>query len=164
MLVPVITTAEAIPHGLRSIVMLPAAYVLSVIGLIYVGHSAMRVWQHKWMVKIYWSVAILYFATLGFTAYEQYFVYAKNSNENYYAFRSDLTKVSDYLIKNNDKPHTYLVLDNFSMQTVDYLTANQSRPYVVVYPANAYKLHLSAGDKVVFTHSTLADYQKFSQY
>ena len=50
------------------------------------------------------------------------------------------------------------------MQTVDYLTANQSRPYVVVDPANAYKLHLSAGDKVVFTHSTLADYQKFSQY
>ena len=55
-------------------------------------------------------------------AYANYFIYAANSPENFYAFRSDLTVVSDYLKQHGSRDNTYLVLDKFSLQTVDYLT------------------------------------------
>lgn len=161
MLVPEILTNEGIPHGLRSIGIVPAAYALSAIGLVYFAHLVLRVWHRQWMEKVYWLVAILFFATLTFTSYEQYFVYARNSSDNYYAFRSDLTKVSDYLNQNPDKEHTYLVLDGFSVQTVDYLTAERNHPYVVVDPANSDRLHLRKGDTVIFTNSTIADFLRF---
>ncbi len=164
MLVPVITTAEGIPHGLRSIGMLPATYILSALGLVYFGRWANKLWHYRWMEKLYWLVAILYLATIGFTAYTQYFVYAKNSSENYYAFRGDLSVVSDYLNANPDKEHNYLVLDLFSEQTVQYLTAKTNHPYIIVDPENSYKLYVQPGDKVIFTHTTLFDTQKFNQY
>jgi hypothetical protein len=49
-------------------------------------------------------------------------MYAANSPENFYAFRSDLPEVSAYLKKHGSRVNTYLVLDKFSLQTVDYLT------------------------------------------
>lgn len=163
MLLPVITTAEGIPHGLRSIGMLPAAYALSGIGLVYFAKLVLKVWHHRWMEKLYWLVAILYFATLTTVSYQQYFVYAYNHPENFYAFRSDLSAVSKYLNENPDKERTFLVIDLFSVQTVDYLTAPSGNPYHIVDPQHSWKLHLRKGDKVIFPASTLFDIKKFAQ-
>ncbi len=161
MLVPVITTAEGIPHGLRSIGTVPATYILAAIGLLYFAHLTMKVWHYGWMEKLYWGVAALYFAVLIVVAYSQYFVYAKNSSENYYSFRADLSVVSDYLNAHPQKEKNFLVLDLFSEQTPQFLTESTNRPYIIVDPANSYKLHLQSGDRVIFTHSTLFDITKF---
>jgi 4-amino-4-deoxy-L-arabinose transferase-like glycosyltransferase len=162
MLVPVVTTAEGIPHGLRSIGMLPTAYILAAVGVDYFIKLTMRIWHYRWMEKIYYGVAVLFCVVMVLTSYFQYFIYAYNSPENFEAFRSDLSTVSSYINSSNlDKGRTYLVLDLFSLQTVDYLTTETNQPYIVVDPANAYKLRLSQGDKVIFTNSTLYDSVSF---
>lgn len=130
-LIPVITTAEGIPHGLRSIGTIPAVFIITAYGIYTTGHF---VWR---MVKNYphgsprlelalqrsLQVLVVCFAiALPVQTYANYFVYAANSPENFYAFRSDLTVVSDYLKQHGSRDNTYLVLDKFSLQTVDYFT------------------------------------------
>ncbi len=164
MLVPVVATAEGIPHGLRSIGAIPYVFIISAVGIMYMVEKFLKLWHYKWMEIIYWLAAAAFLFTLAFTTYTSYFIYAYNNPDNFYAFRSDLSTVSDYLNSRPDKAHTYLVLDLFSLQTVDYLTTITNNPYIVVDPANSYKLHIHAGDKIVFTQSTLFDTIKFQQY
>ncbi|GAC1412325.1 MAG: hypothetical protein NVSMB66_1040 [Candidatus Doudnabacteria bacterium] len=163
MLLPVITTAEGIPHGLRSIGIVPAAYILSAIGLIYFAERALRVWHHLWMEKVYGFVAICYFATLIFVSYTTYFVFAANSQQNYYAFRGDLSTVSDYINQHPDKEKNLLVIDLFSVQTVEFLTAAANHPYIIIDPANSYKLHLQKGQRIIFSASTFFDTKRFNE-
>ncbi len=130
-LLPVITTAEGIPHGLRAIGTIPAVFIITAYGLHTVGsfvwhvvtkhpHGSPRMER---AVQISLQVlAVCFFIGMPIQTYAHYFIGAANSPENYFAFRSDLTVVSDYLKKHGDRNTTYLVLDKFSVQTVDYLT------------------------------------------
>ncbi|MEK7161725.1 MAG: hypothetical protein AAB729_03485, partial [Patescibacteria group bacterium] len=116
-------------------------------------------------------------------AYFLYFVYAANSPENFYYFRSDLTPVIKYLVDRcqqsvisggtSTKNSTYLVVDKFSVQTPDYLTSDPKGnfnspcnvPYTQVDPENSWELqNLKPGDEVVFTQSSVFDTKKFKQY
>lgn len=163
MLLPVITTAEGIPHGLRSLGMLPAAYAIAGISLVYFARAVLKVWHPLWMEKLYLIVAIIFFAALALTTYSQYFVYAYNEPENFDAFRSDLTTVSKYLNEHPNKDKIFLVLDTFSVQTVDYLTTDTGNKYQKVDPKDSPKIHLKKGDIAVFTLSTMYDASKFLQ-
>lgn len=186
MLVPVVTTAEGIPHGLRSIGTIPAVFIMSAWGLYYAAHYVRKVhnyvynnwrgldcWQYRVTTKALALVVFIYFGSLVLQTHLLYFGYAYNSPENFYAFRSDLTPVSDYLKQYGDKKNTYLVLDTFSVQTVEYLTsvdaanpenpANQ--PYKQVDPEDSWKLQgLKKGDQIIFTQSSIFDIKKFKQY
>lgn len=130
-LLPVITTAEGIPHGLRAIGTIPVVFIISAYGM-YVAASF--VWH---VVTTYphgsprmerllqlglQAVLVLFLIGLPVQTYANYFILAANSPENFYAFRSDLTTVSQYLKEYGNRNTTYLVLDKFSVQTVDYLT------------------------------------------
>jgi hypothetical protein len=115
--------------------------------------------------------------------YFLYFVYAANSPEYFYSFRADLTPVSQYLVQRCDdslaagtgstKNSTFLVLDSYSQQSVDYLTSDPkgnfsqpcNQPYQVIDPASSWQLPtIQPGQAVVFTESTLFDTRKFTQY
>ena len=160
MLVPEVTTAEGIPHGLRLIGVIPAIFIMA-----------------AWGVDKFWQVASSYIsnrqAKFAVTAvfllcifvynFYLYFGVAANSSEYYYAFRSDLTTVSDYLNQRNLKAKTYLSLDKFSVQTVDYFTTATGNPYTLLDPANTYQVRLKSGDEVVFTQSTIFDSKRFRQ-
>lgn len=198
MLMPVITTAEGIPHGLRSIGVIPPVFIISAWALyefaliVYKLHK--KIWERvcfhykdpQWikdnhftpprmrMVNLGLKLVVVVFI-LGLTsqAYFLYFVYAANSPENFYYFRSDLTPVSEYLVKRCDKAHTYLILDKFSVQTTDYLTSNWhgnfsdpcNVPYKQVDPENSWELkNLTPADEIVFTQSSMFDTKKFKQY
>lgn len=131
MLLPVITTAEGIPHGLRSIGMIPAVFIISALGM----YTA---WQALWTIvaRIHtnyprglrsvqlslYILAIAILLALPIQTYALYFIGAYNDPANFYSFRSDLTVVSDYLNHYGNRNATYLILDKFSIQTVDYLT------------------------------------------
>jgi hypothetical protein len=100
-------------------------------------------------------------------------MYGGSSPENFYAFRSDLTVVSDYLKNYGNKNNTYLVLDTYSLQTVDYETTvsgknpsdPRNQPYVQVDPERVWQLtKLKQGDQIVFTQSSVFDTKKFIQY
>jgi 4-amino-4-deoxy-L-arabinose transferase-like glycosyltransferase len=157
MLVPSITTAEGIPHGLRSIGTMPWVYIITAVTMFEFAKRVLLLWHPQWMEKLYALVVVLFFATLAFTAYTQYFVYAYNSPENFEAFRSDLTTVSNYLNAHPDKRHNFLVLDGFSEMTVDYLTTTSNNSYVIVDPQDSAKLNLQKGDRVIFAQSSLGD-------
>lgn len=183
MLVPVVTTAEGIPHGLRAIGTIPVVFIMAAVGLMWVMHYAgkvvMKFWpmlsdtQHKILNFAFNLKTIAFIAALILQTYFLYFVYAANSPENFYAFRSDLTPVSQYLIDHGNKTDTYLVLDKFSVQTVDYITAvdgahpdnPKNQPYQQVDPEDSWKLaDLQPGDRIVFTQSSIFDIKKFKQY
>ncbi len=183
MLIPVITTAEGIPHGLRAIGTIPFVFIISAIGLMWVMGYASKVvnkfWpylsetQHKILNFAFNLKTIAFIIALVLQSFFLYFVYAANSPENFYAFRSDLTPVSEYLKEFGNKTNTYLVLDKFSIQTVDYFTTvdakhptnPENQPYTQVDPEDSWKLdHLKANDKIVFTQSSIFDIKKFKEY
>ncbi len=183
MLIPVVTTAEGIPHGLRSIGMIPPVFIMAAAGLMFSYDFFKKFVDRYWNFIAEWKRSILSFSfktlTVAFVlaiilqTYFLYFVYAANSPENFYAFRSDLTVVSEYLKANGHKGTTYLILDKFSIQTPDYLTmidgahpenpANQ--PYTQIDPENSWQLSgLHKGDEIIFTQSSIFDIKKFKQY
>ena len=182
MLIPVITTAEGIPHGLRSIGTIPVVFIIASFGLYWAVERAHEITNWYWAKLAPWKQQFILFlktlmiasfvAALSAQAYINYFVYAANSPEYFYAFRSDLTEVSNYLNEHGSKTNTYLVLDKFSIQTVDYMTFidgpnpadPKNNPYQQVDPENVWQLTgLKPGDKIVFTQSSLFDIKKFKE-
>ena len=159
MLVPEVTTAEGIPHGLRLICVMPAIFI-------------MAAWSVNWLwekLKNYAGphsrtvVAVLFLSFIFIYNFVLYFGVAASSPEYYYAFRSDLTTVSNYLNERSIPNATYLSLDKFSVQTVEYLTTEYGNPYILLDPANTYQVKLRPGDVVVFTMSTLYDRIRFRE-
>lgn len=159
MLVPEITTAEGIPHGLRLVGVIPSIFILAAWGVDWLW---LRIKKYKYLLPqtkyvypgIFLSAVLVYNFLL-------YFGVAANSPDYYYAFRSDLTTVSKYLNQRNRKSQTYLVLDKFSVQTTDYLTTKVQNPYVLVEPGDAARIRLKNGDQVIFTMSSLGSRPNF---
>jgi hypothetical protein len=217
MMLPVATTAEGIPHGLRGIGIIPPLFIISALALyefgawIYAQHR--RIWEKCWchpsmsewetaqkgavahdvvhphfnrfkfITALLKVVVICFCLALILQTYFLYFVYAYNSPENFYYFRSDLTPVSQYLLdhcnnsvtagKGSTRDATFLVLDGFSIQTTDYLTSNRygrfddpcNVPYHQVDPEHAWMMpKILPGQQVVFTQSSMFDTKKFKQY
>ncbi|MBX4205104.1 MAG: glycosyltransferase family 39 protein [Candidatus Doudnabacteria bacterium] len=160
MIVPEITTAEGIPHGLRLIGVIPPIFILG-------AWSVNKVWT--WLKKLFpsnqsqWAFAAAFLGIILIYNYYLVFQIAAKSPNDYYAFRSDLTDVSKYLNERSNKSQTYLVLDTFSVQTVDYFTTTTNNPYILEDPAQSYKVNLKKNDQVVFTMSSLFDSIKFCQ-
>ena len=198
MLLPVVATAEGIPHGLRGVGVIPAVFIISAWALSEFVQMIVKLHKKIWKKVLYHNkdpewiknhhftplrvrlvnagakiLAVGFFIALILQSYFLYFVYAANSPENFYYFRSDLTTVSDYLVKRCNKTHTYLILDKFSVQTTDYLTSDWhgnfddpcNVPYQQVDPENAWQLSgLTSADEIVFTQSSMFDARKFKQY
>lgn len=183
MLVPVVTTAEGIPHGLRSIGTIPAVFIITAIGVVGVVKGFIKLYQ-KYQDRISslerqtlktarLLLVVTFFGAIISQSYILYFIQTANSPENYYAFRSDLSVVSEYLKANGSKDNTYLILDKFSVQTPDYITVvdgknpenPKNQPYKQVDPENSWELTgLNKGDKIVFTQSSIFDIKKFKSY
>ncbi|HYC79519.1 MAG TPA: glycosyltransferase family 39 protein, partial [Candidatus Binatia bacterium] len=158
MLVPEVTTAEGIPHGLRLIGVIPAIYIMSAYVMVKFWH---RISPYLRLSFSKYALVIVFLGSVLAYNYYLYFGVTVNSPDYAYAFRSDLTTVSEYLNERNQKEKTYLSLDKFSVQTVDYLTTETNNPYTLLDPAKTYEVQLKSGDQVVFTMSTLYDIKKF---
>ncbi len=161
MLAPEVSTAEGIPHGLRLIGVIPAIFIMSAYGMIMVWDKLSSQFKRLKLDWLNYLVPIVYLGSILFFNYNLYFNVAAKSPDYYYAFRSDLSNVSNYLNEHNDKAKTYLSLDEFSVQTVEYFTTPKSQPYQLVDPASTWQLKIKPGDQVVFTMSTIYDTIKF---
>jgi 4-amino-4-deoxy-L-arabinose transferase-like glycosyltransferase len=162
MLVPEITTAEGIPHGLRLVGVIPTMFIMPAWAI----HELWKRLKAKTMVGRFGKVsyAVIILSAILVYNFSLYFGVAANSREYYYAFRSDLTAVSEYLSSCRSQGNLYLSLDKFSVQTVDYLTTGIKRPYYLLDPAKTYEVTLKRGDRVIFTQSTLYDRILFLKY
>jgi 4-amino-4-deoxy-L-arabinose transferase-like glycosyltransferase len=160
MLAPEVTTAEGIPHGLRLIGTIPVIFILAARGTIWLWN---RISESIYLYKRRYAYAVIFLLTLFVYNFYLYFSIAVSSPEYYYSFRSDLTEVSSYLNERNNKQKTYLSLDAFSVQSVDYLTTPSNQPYQLLVPEHTYQVSLAPGDQVIFTQSTLFDATRFTQ-
>lgn len=182
MMLPVITTAEGIPHGLRAIGTIPVVFIITAIGLYWVVERIQTISNKYWPMLANWKQQFILFlkglliasfvAALTGQAYILYFIKAANSPEYAYAFRSDLTPVTIWLNENGNKDDTYLVLDKFSVQTTDYMTfvdgpnpSNpRNNPYKQIDPEKVAQFTgFKPGDKIVFTQSSVFDTKKFKE-
>jgi 4-amino-4-deoxy-L-arabinose transferase-like glycosyltransferase len=161
MLVPKIFSAQEIPHGLRAIGAMPAVFFFPGIILELFWQKVILKFNHNFIfggiLAIILALSLLYDGYL-------YFGISAHSPDFYYAYRSDLTVVSNYLNERNFKEKTYLVLDAYSVQTPEFLTARYHQPYILVDPATSYQVQLKPNDQIVFTQSTIFDAKKFELY
>lgn len=183
MLIPVVATAEGIPHGLRSIGTIPFVFIISAWGVVkfkdflvnfYRNHSSYNSELGKTLVTFSFKVLVVcFFSAIVLQTYSLYFVYAYNDANNFFYFRSDLTEVSSYLKNRCAKNNTFLVLDKFSVQTTDYLTSDEKGnfdspcnvPYKQVDPEDSWKLtNINSEDEIIFTQSSIFDTKKFKDY
>lgn len=165
MLIPELMTAEGIPHGLRLIGAIPAVFIFPAIILAKITTYTLNKFKNNSTAANLVTFTLAFYIALIFTgSYKAYFVFYANSPEAYYAYRSDLTAVSDYLNIRDNKAKTYLSLDAFSEQTVLYFTTLTNNPYQLVTPEKSYEVKLTPGDQIIFTQSTLFDITKFIEY
>ncbi len=175
MLVPVITTAEGIPHALRSVgLIVPVFMMAGVAGAVvlrWLLARGTRVWRSAVM-----GTALGLLVVGGLYDGALYFLIARNDSDAYVSYRGDLTTVAAYLNRYHetfpDLAKPYLVLDDFSAQTVHYLTTPalaQPGPYsdaaehnyILVPPATSSLTALNADELMVFTQSSLEEADRY---
>lgn len=160
MLVPEVTTAEGIPHALRLIGTIPVIFILAARGIVWLWN---KVCNTVYVNKLKFAYAAIFLVTLFIYNFYLYFVIAAESPEYHYSFRSDLTEVSRYINEVNNHDRTFLALDAFSVQTVDYLTTPTNQPYYLVLPEKAENIEMLKGYQMIFTQSTLPDAERFAR-
>lgn len=180
MLVPVITTAEGLPHGLRSV-----GLVVPIFMLAGTAGSVCLYWIKRQLPRPRRAAA--FGVALGLllvgSAYDGtlYFVIARNDAQAYAAYRGDLTRVAVFV---RDHPsllpasRPLLVLDAFSLQTMHYLTSvaphehvvggephpdEAAHRYVAVEPRAAEATQLTPGQLIIFTQSTMSEAHRFAR-
>ncbi|MDP3997709.1 MAG: glycosyltransferase family 39 protein [bacterium] len=182
MLAPVITTAEGMPHGLRSIGLLFPIFMLAgTAGSVIIYWLKLKVKQEAWRAAGRGAMAGLLILGLLYDG-ALYFMIARNDADAYYAYRGDLTTVAQFL---NDRrrdypnePRPYLVLDKFSLQTVHFLTSVAAHEHTVgdevhpdeaqhkwvqIDPATSHLWQLAPGEIMVFTQSTIFDADRYAK-
>lgn len=176
LLVPVITTAEGIPHGLRSLGLAFPIFMLSGMAGAIILHWLS---QRGWLIR-----SIGYGAAVGLIVLNiihgglLYFVVARHEPEAAYAYRGDLTEVSNYINQYRqekaNEPKPYVVLDTFSLQTVHYLTSvaahdyqshpdEELHPYYLLDPAKSHLTRLQPDEIIIFTQSTIPDADRYQK-
>ncbi|MGH7927213.1 MAG: hypothetical protein ACREQV_05415, partial [Candidatus Binatia bacterium] len=178
MLLPIITTAEGIPHGLRSVGLIVPIFLLAgTAGSVIVHWISRKVSSPARGVFLGIVAGLLVLSALYDGAL--YFIVARQNSGAAYAYRSDLTEVAAWLrryaAEHPEGPRPHLVLDAFSRQTIHFLTSveahnYQSHPdeerhiYQSVDPATSHLVQLAPGDIIIFTQSTIpVDPERFEQ-
>jgi 4-amino-4-deoxy-L-arabinose transferase-like glycosyltransferase len=153
MMVPGIMSGEGTPHGLRIIGSFPFAVIMAGWFLIAIyGFLSSKDKDGKWIVGRVVVITVLVYILLFNTV--SFWLVAAQSPDYYYAFRKDLTPVSQYINQRNDRENTYLALDEFSLQTTEFLTSEYDQPYQKMALDKIDLLKLEPGQQVIFTVST----------
>lgn len=183
MLLPVITTAEGMPHGLRSVGLIFPIFMLAGTAAAVVVHWVSVRAKASHAEGLTYGVLIGLLAVSALYDGALYFYIARNDSGAAYAYRSDLTQVSayirDYAVQHPDSSRPKLALDKFSVQTVHFLTHARSQDraatthdfeshpdeaqhiYTQVDPERSHLVPLEAGEIMIFTQSSMPDATRY---
>ncbi len=123
MLFPVILTKEGLPHALRAIGLILPAIMLAAWGGIWLYDTLQNYFSRfladpKWALRfaqlqrIKKEITVLAFVLLLFiaaTAYKTYFVQFRTAPENNDAFRTDITRITDYIVSLPPNTNVYVI-------------------------------------------------------
>ncbi len=167
MMLPSVTTAEGMPHALRSIGMITPLYILAgTAGAVALRWMLARLGGRSFSGLVYGGAAGLLIISSAYGPL-LYFMISRNSPDAAEAYRGDLTVVANFIIKyaeaNPSGPKPYLVLDEFSDQTVHYLssTFEGNDRYVRLHPEEAEETLVRPGEVIIFTQSTISDANEY---
>lgn len=177
MLLPIISTAEGIPHGLRSVGLIVPIFMLAgTSGAVIIHWLQKRSWPIPLTQTILGLLAGIVILTSLYDA-ALYFYVAANDSQAAYEYRGDLTEVASYIneyaAQHPDSPRPSLVLDKFSVQTVHYLASvaahdyldhpdEAQHKYTLVEPALSEAVALTPKDIIIFTQSTIVDADRYA--
>ena len=164
MMLPVITTAEGMPHALRSIGMAAPIYILAGTA----GAVVLR-WSFKWGAKRH-VLGIVYGAAGGLLIIScvygplLYFMISRNTPEAAQAYRGDLTVVSAYLnarsSQHPESPKPYLFLDPFFAHTTHFLAPDT---YTLLDPAKDQAPLVLPGEVIIFPQLNIGDADAYGE-
>lgn len=163
MMLPAITTAEGMPHGLRSIGMTAPIYMLAGIA----GAVGIR-WSLKWgrtrkVLGMVYGTAVGLLIISSLYGPLLYFMISRNSPDAAESYRGDLTVVSGfintYTLQHPKGPKPYLVVDEFFSKTVHFLAHGDT--YRLLEPATSDHTALAPGEMIIFTQSTISDADRY---
>jgi hypothetical protein len=177
MVVPVVTTAEGMPHALRSEGVVVPTFMMAGVAAAVIIHWVLRRMQGAVRRGVALGVIVGLIVVGGLYDGVLYFFIARNNAQAYEEYRGDLTQVAQFLNEyrqeHPDSTRPYLVLDAFSVQTVHFLTSvsahdYQSHPdeemhnYTLLDPATSSLTPLRPEEVIVFTQSTLPDADRYA--
>ncbi len=126
MMLPAALTAEGLPHGLRSIGSAPAVMILAAIGLSYfIGRWYAIFPINSFARNIGLGLVILLMAATLLQGYFAYFRAWAGNADVYDAYAEDMVQLANYSRANFSgpgAPATFMVVDGYSIRTVDFLT------------------------------------------
>lgn len=128
MLLPMLATAEGIPHGLRAIGVLPVIYILAAIAVIELFRRWRVVFPNNQAARragLYIIIGLIGLSTLY--SYQRYFIAWANAPETFEAYAEDATEIAYYLNSTNYSGKRIVVIDTYSAKTVEYLTRGKSQ-------------------------------------
>jgi 4-amino-4-deoxy-L-arabinose transferase-like glycosyltransferase len=189
MLLPVVTSAEGLPHGLRSVGLIFPLFMLAGTAGAVIVHWLKRRPDELWRSGVLGAgLGLVVLASVYEGAL--YFMVARATPEAHFFYRGDLTTVSDFIMQQTqehpDSSRPFLVLDAFSLQTVHFLThsldpstwlrvrsvpaphGHHDHPdeaqhrYTSVEPESSARIVLKPGELIIFTQSTLPDADRYA--
>ncbi len=178
MMVPIITTAEGMPHALRSLGMLVPVYMMAGVAGAVTSRWLVTYCTKKKITGVAYGIIIGLLAVFAAYDISLYFIISRNSPEAYIAYRGDLTVVSAYInayAKNNSaSPKPYVVVDPYFAQTIHFLASSGEHDYLdlsqdalhkyrVLDPAAGDIPLVKMGEQIIFTQSTITDADTYGQ-
>src|SRR5581483_11917197 len=136
-----------------------------------------RLKNSRMRMAAFGALAGLVFLGVGYDG-SLYFIIARHDANAYQAYRGELTKVAaygkQYVAAHPKAAKPYLVLDAYSVQTIDYLASPSSpdthstfdesqHKYRLLDPALSDQTPLVPGDVVIFTQSTIPDADRYAK-
>lgn len=184
MLLPVVTSGQGLPHGLRSVGLIFPIFMIVGMAAAVILHWLARRAGDLGRGAAYGAVVGLLILGMAYDG-ALYFLVARNTAEAHYFYRGDLTAVADFILQyaheHPDAPRPYLALDAFSLQTVHFLThtlveGRVSPPphdyldhpdeahhrYRAVEPEASRLTVLQPGEIIIFTQSTMVDADRYA--
>ncbi len=140
---PMVLTAEGIPHGLRAVGMIPATFMLAGVGaswLLRVWHQTFRVTKKLGLVTV--CVALL---MAGLINYRRVFVDWANAAGTRAAYSEDMVQIAGYVRAHPDDGRFVLVIGGYGDKTVQFLTHNSGVSYERVDQQKISSLSLPKG-------------------
>lgn len=130
MMLPAALTAEGLPHGLRSIGSAPAVMILAAIGLSYFIGRWYAIFPINSFARNIGLALILLLMTATFVqGYFAYFRAWAGAPGTYEAYADDIVAIGNHYntkLAKTDNTRIFMVVDGYSIRTIDYLTRTKS--------------------------------------
>ncbi len=150
MLMPVVLTAEGLPHGLRSIGTAVPIFMLVGLGTNYMLYIWYRTFPVNKLARVSGLAIICILMGLSLIqAYRAYFVAWAQDNKTYEAYSETAVAIAKYLNSNNSNNRTnFVVMGGYEANPTQYLTHNKST-YKLLDESGLRDLPISGGPKLI---------------